>query len=155
MADRACRSSYVRVNKFRKVYRVPFRDPILAVERASFAVDRGECFALLGVNGAGKSTTFKSLTNVITPTEGTVSIHGMSTDEDFNQIRHMIGYCPQHHAIFDSVTVLEHLNFYAVLKGIPYDLREKLINGVIKKLNISQYLHRCAEKLSGGNKRKL
>ena len=39
--------------------------PISAVEKASFAVDKGECFALLGVNGAGKSTTFKSLTNVV------------------------------------------------------------------------------------------
>lgn len=66
------KDSYVRVNKFRKVYRVPFSDPILAVERASFAVERGECFALLGVNGAGKSTTFKSLTNVVTPTRGEV-----------------------------------------------------------------------------------
>lgn len=84
----------MRVNKFRKVYRVPFSDPILAVERASFAVDRGECFALLGVNGAGKSTTFKSLTNVVTPTKGEVQIHGLSTSDDFNKIRHMIGYCP-------------------------------------------------------------
>jgi ATP-binding cassette subfamily A (ABC1) protein 3 len=65
-----CLQQSVCVNKFRKVYSVPFRPPILAVERASFAVDEGEVFALLGVNGAGKSTTFKSLTNVVEPTDG-------------------------------------------------------------------------------------
>ena len=48
----------------------------MAVERASFAVDKGECFALLGENGAGKSTTFKSLTNVVEPSDGTVNILG-------------------------------------------------------------------------------
>ena len=52
----------VRVVDFRKVYSVPFREPVVGTEQVSFAVDRNECFALLGVNGAGKSTTFKSLT---------------------------------------------------------------------------------------------
>ena len=60
----------VRVDKFRKVYKIAFRKPICAVERTSFGLDYGECFALLGVNGAGKSTTFKSLTNEITATSG-------------------------------------------------------------------------------------
>ena len=52
----------VRVNKFRKIYPSIFGKPILAVEKTSFGLDYGECFALLGVNGAGKSTTFKALT---------------------------------------------------------------------------------------------
>lgn len=72
--EQFCAQSQVCVNKFRKVYSVPFGDPILAVENTSFAVDYGECFALLGVNGAGKSTTFKSLTNVVTPTGGQISV---------------------------------------------------------------------------------
>lgn len=83
------------VNKFRKVYKVPFSKPVLAVEKASFAVDEGECFALLGVNGAGKSTTFKSLTNVVTPTDGLVQVAGENVSEDFETVRHKIGYCPQ------------------------------------------------------------
>ena len=71
-----CKDSHVAVNRFRKVYTVPCGEPILAVEKASFAVDKGECFALLGVNGAGKSTTFKSLTNVVVPTDGVITIQG-------------------------------------------------------------------------------
>lgn len=90
-----CANSQVCVNSFRKVYSVPFGEPILAVEKASFAVDNGECFALLGVNGAGKSTTFKSLTNVIAPTGGKISVQGKDiTSHYFDEIRHRLGYCP-------------------------------------------------------------
>ena len=66
----------IRVHNFRKVYTTLFGNPFLAVERISFGLDYGECFALLGVNGAGKSTTFKSLTRDIEPTDGTISIAG-------------------------------------------------------------------------------
>jgi ATP-binding cassette subfamily A (ABC1) protein 3 len=66
----------VRVNKFRKVYPSLFRDPVMAVEKTSFGLDYGECFALLGINGAGKSTTFKTLTCEIEPTEGEITING-------------------------------------------------------------------------------
>mmetsp|Transcript_24031 Transcript_24031/g.36980 ORF Transcript_24031/g.36980 Transcript_24031/m.36980 type:complete len:101 (-) Transcript_24031:980-1282(-) len=100
----------------------------MAVERASFGVNKGECFALLGVNGAGKSTTFKSLTNVVQPTDGKVNIMGKSISEDFNEVRHRIGYCPQMHTLFNHVTVLEHLKFFAELKGIPDMIQPKLIN---------------------------
>jgi len=58
-------------------------DPILAVEKASFAVNDGECFALLGVNGAGKTTTFKSLTNFVEPTGGEISILGHNISRNF------------------------------------------------------------------------
>lgn len=99
-----------------------FTQPILAVEKASFAVDKGECFALLGVNGAGKSTTFKSLTNVVQPTDGKVMIEGQMVSQHFESVRHKLGYCPQQHSLFTSLTVREHLQFYAVIKGLPPSL---------------------------------
>jgi ABC-type multidrug transport system ATPase subunit len=73
---------------------VPFGPPILAVENASFAVSEGECFALLGVNGAGKSTTFKSLTNVVEPTNGQINLLGWNLYQEFDSIRYRLGYCP-------------------------------------------------------------
>ena len=84
----------VRVNKFRKGYERPFKPMYLAVEKTSFGLDYGECFALLGVNGAGKSTTFKSLTGEIKPTAGEININGLDIERDFAKIRKLIGYCP-------------------------------------------------------------
>ena len=62
---------------------------------------------------------------------------------------------PKVNAYFNSVTVLEHLKFFAKLKGIPQNMQESLIQGVIKKLKIEKHQHKTAETLSGGNKRKL
>ncbi len=66
----------------------------MAVEKASFGLDYGECFALLGVNGAGKSTTFKSLTYDIEPTAGEITINGLDIRRNFSEVRKLIGYCP-------------------------------------------------------------
>lgn len=64
----------IRVANFRKAYTSLFGKPFLAVERISFGLNYGECFCLLGVNGAGKSSTFKSLTADTLPTEGSIRI---------------------------------------------------------------------------------
>lgn len=68
------KNEVIRVCDFRKAYQTVTGKPFLAVENISFGLDYGECFALLGVNGAGKSTTFKSLTADTEPTEGEISI---------------------------------------------------------------------------------
>jgi len=111
-------SDVIRIANLRKAYTTVFGKPVLAVEQLSFGLDYGECFALLGVNGAGKSTTFKSLTRDIVPTAGDISIGGYSVTNEFSEARKLIGYCPQHEAIFPLMTVLEHLWFYARIKGI-------------------------------------
>lgn len=65
-----------------------------AVNNLSFGLQQGECFALLGVNGAGKSTTFKALTGEVTPTKGELSVAGHNVLTDFEKARRQIGYCP-------------------------------------------------------------
>ena len=70
------------------------RGALVAVEKLSFGLQSGECFALLGVNGAGKSTTFKSLTCEVEPTDGKIHIESIDVNKQFNKIRKLIGYCP-------------------------------------------------------------
>ena len=145
----------VRVNKFRKVYNTLWRKPHCAVERTSFGLEYGECFALLGVNGAGKTTTFKSLTNDTQATSGEITINGMDVQKEFSKVRKQIGYCPQHNAIFELMTVEEHLEYYARIKGIPTSLRKAMIEKEIKDMNLTENRKKPAGTLSGGNKRKL
>lgn len=128
-----------------------------AVDNVSFGLDYGECFALLGVSGAGKTTCFKCLTGVVTPDGGEVSINGfdITNPSEFSNARKMIGYCPQFDAIFEGLTVREHLEIYAALKCIKAEFRQRLIDKAIKDMDLESYTRIRANNLSGGNKRKL
>ena len=100
----------------------------MAVNGISFGVNYGECFALLGANGAGKSTTFKALTRDILPTTGQITINGLSVKKQFTDIRKIIGYCPQYDPLFPSLTVLETLKFFALIKGIEATMIKKVVD---------------------------
>jgi len=84
---------------------------VKAVKNLSFGLEYGECFALLGISGAGKTSVFKCLTGETYPTTGQLSINGhdVTTASGFEQARRQIGYCPQFDAIFEGLTVVEHL----------------------------------------------
>lgn len=84
-----------------------------------------------------------------------MTILGHDVGKEFDRARSFIGYCPQYDTIFDLLTVKQHLDFSAVIKGIPLELRDELIRRSIRNLNLSKYAYKCAGTLSGGNKRKL
>ena len=75
--------------------------------------------------------------------------------KEFTTARKLIGYCPQVDAIFPLMTVKEHLDFYAKVKGIPERKRERAIEKAINDLNLADHRHKPSGTLSGGNKRKL
>jgi len=120
---------------------------VLAVKKASFGLEYGECFALLGVSGAGKTTTFKCLTGEETPNEGQVRINGhdVTTTAGFDMARRLIGYCPQFDAIFERLTVKEHLEFYAVMKGITAQYRQRIIEKQIDEMDLREFENIKAE----------
>jgi ABC-type multidrug transport system ATPase subunit len=115
----------IKVQGLTKAY-TPFTK---AVDNLSFALNPGDCFALLGITGAGKTTTFKCLTQEEIPDEGTLMMagHNVRSQLGFSQARQMIGYCPQFDAIYEHLTVKEHLNFYATIKGVRPDYKNELV----------------------------
>lgn len=117
----------------------------------------GECFALLGISGAGKTTMFKMITGEIQPTEGQMSIVGNNvlTPTGLSEARKYIGYCPQFDCLYPQLTVREHLELYASLKGIHKEYRERIIQKLMVDMGILEYEHIYSMNLSGGNRRKL
>eukprot|EP00743_Colponemidia_sp_Colp-15_P004647 GILK01005008.1.p1 GENE.GILK01005008.1~~GILK01005008.1.p1 ORF type:complete len:2608 (-),score=498.63 GILK01005008.1:139-7962(-) len=143
----------VRVANLKKVY--PGSPPKFAVKQLSFAIPNGECFALLGINGAGKTSAFRILTGEYAPTYGEASIGGQDILTDLSGARRLIGYCPQFDALLDLLTAREHLELYANVKGIPSSKIPAFVEQKLEEMNLMEYADRKAGTYSGGNKRKL
>uniref|UniRef100_A0A4W4H8L4 P-type phospholipid transporter n=1 Tax=Electrophorus electricus TaxID=8005 RepID=A0A4W4H8L4_ELEEL len=126
-----------------------------AVNRLCLGIPRGECFGLLGVNGAGKTSTFRMLTGDTTITYGNASLSSHSVRNEMERVHQLMGYCPQFDAVSDLLTGREHLEFYARLRGVPEPFVAKVTQWGVEKLGLSQYAEREAGGYSGGNKRKL
>eukprot|EP00605_Chrysophyceae_sp_TOSAG23-4_P000272 GSChrysophyteH1.ASY1.ANO1.314.1 assembled CDS len=127
---------------------------VKAVKDLSFSLYPGQIFALLGHNGAGKSTTINMLTGSI-PCANGAWVNGFSVDTEMDRVREGMGVCPQHDVLFDSLTVLEHILLFAQLKGATYEnaLREAL--SLCKTFHLERRLSHLGAELSGGQKRKL
>ena len=127
----------------------------LAVEDLSFAVEKGECFGLLGVNGAGKTTTFSMLTGRLSIGSGDAFIHGNSVvNGGFNSFR-LLGYCPQFDALNLKLTAREQLTFYSRIRGIREEDIKKTVDWAISQMQLKPYANEVSGSYSGGNKRKL
>ncbi|CDW52395.1 ATP binding cassette sub family A [Trichuris trichiura] len=146
----------------------------MAVKNVSFQVAKGECFGLLGINGAGKSTTFQMLCGCSRISGGNVFIGGSSIQRQWSRTKAMLGYCPQFDALFDNLTVVETLTLYARLHGISPREIKAAVTHTMEMVNLVKHADKkvavlrrgflallCFAKIisicyfSGGNKRKL
>ncbi|KAH9091241.1 hypothetical protein LEN26_018836 [Aphanomyces euteiches] len=121
----------------------------------SLALPKGECFGYLGINGAGKTTTMKIMTGDGLPTSGAATLGGFDIMTQQLDVRRLIGYCPQFDALIDLLTVREHLELFAAIKGVPIDLIGATVMEKMDQMNLNDFENKLAGKLSGGNKRKL
>ena len=110
-------------------------------------VPSGECFGLLGVNGAGKTSTFKMMTGEEVITGGEVYVNGINVSKELTKTRRFVGYCPQFDSLFDQLTVKEHLELHARLRGIPRRRLESYVTSISEKLNIHKQANEKAEAL--------
>ncbi|XP_008049514.1 ATP-binding cassette sub-family A member 3 [Carlito syrichta] len=141
------------IKELSKVYEQ--RMPLLAVDKISLAVQKGECFGLLGFNGAGKTTTFKMLTGEESITSGDAFVGGHSISSDIGKVRQRIGYCPQFDALLDHMTGREMLVMYARLRGIPECHIDACVENTLRGLLLEPHANKLVRTYSGGNKRKL
>lgn len=141
----------LNIENIKKIY-----DNKCVLHIESLHLESGKIHGYLGRNGAGKSTTIKILMGIILPDFGQVYFMDKKIDSNDSEYKRYIGYCPDYPAVFEKLTVFEHLNFMAYLYGMQDE--EKIISSINKYMahyKIEEYENTVIEKLSRGNKQKV
>ena len=128
---------------------------LVAVDRLNLEVAEGEIFAMVGPDGAGKTTTMRLLTGLMNPTEGRAEVAGHDVSKEIDAVKDQIGYMAQKFGLYTDLTVAENMAFYADLFGIVGDERKQLAARLLKMTRMEPFQARPAGKLSGGMKQKL
>lgn len=126
-----------------------------AVKGLTFEVKSGEVYGLLGPNGAGKTTTLKIVTGLLDPTEGSVSVFGLSPVEDAIKVKSMLGYVPETVQLYDSLSVREFLQFVASIRRMDPQTANSRAKELIKAFGVESYFDTPAMALSAGTKQKI
>jgi ABC-2 type transport system ATP-binding protein len=126
-----------------------------AVSNISFEVKEGEIFAFLGPNGAGKTTTIKMLTTLLKPTDGKIILNDADPITERQKVRKSFGIVFQDPSLDDDLTVLENMQFHAILYSVPYPQRNKRIKDLLEFVDLYDRRGDLVKTFSGGMKRRL
>ena len=128
---------------------------ITAVDGLDLTVLKGELFALLGVNGAGKSTAIRMLSCLSLPTAGEAFVEGYSVRRESDKVKRLLGVAPQETALAPNLTVQENLELLCGIYGLSKAQSRERIAELSKTFSLEEILHRRAGKLSGGWQRRV
>jgi len=130
-------------------------DNITAVDGLSLEVEEGEIFGLVGPDGAGKTTTMRLLAGILEPTSGDGWVCGKHIVRECERLKENIAYVPQRFGLYEDLTVVENINFYADIYGVPRSGRRDKIEQLLLFSGLADFRKRLARNLSGGMKQKL
>jgi ABC-2 type transport system ATP-binding protein len=130
-------------------------EDVTAVDSLNLEIKRGELFSLLGPNGAGKTTTINILSGILKPTKGTAIIAGFDVTKNLEEIKKVIGVCPQEAAVFKFLNARENIELFGNLHGIPKKALEERTDTFLELLGLVEASKRMAKGYSGGMLRKL
>jgi ABC-2 type transport system ATP-binding protein len=120
-----------------------------------FQVPKGEIFGFIGPNGAGKTTTLRMMATLLEPDDGRVLIDGVDVVERPREVRQMLGFMPDDFGVYDRVTVLEYLEFFAAAHGIAMDARSKTVDAVMELTELGPLRDRLVAGMSKGMRQRL
>lgn len=126
-----------------------------AVDKLNIEVRKGELFGIVGPDGAGKTTIMRLLTAIMEPTSGEAWITGYSILHEGERIKEKIGYMSQRFGLYEDLTVMENIHFYADLYNVTKKERPQRIERLLGFSNLAPFKDRLAGNLSGGMKQKL
>jgi ABC-2 type transport system ATP-binding protein len=127
----------------------------IAVNQLNLEIKKGELFGIVGPDGAGKTTTMRLLTAIMKPSSGEAWVSGHSILHEEEQIKEKIGYMSQRFGLYEDLTVMENIDFYADLYGVPQKERPLRVERLLGFSNLTPFKDRLAGNLSGGMKQKL
>ncbi|NMC28118.1 MAG: ABC transporter ATP-binding protein [Syntrophomonadaceae bacterium] len=127
----------------------------VAVDRLSLQIHPGEVFGFLGPNGAGKSTAIRMLCGILEPTAGTATVLGYDLLQEVEKIKARIGYMSQKFSLYEDLSVLANLSFYAGIYSVPWQQRQSRITEMLKLAGIEARRDSLVSELSVGFKQRL
>ncbi len=139
------------INNYSKAYNKDH----FAVSGLSLNVDSGDLFAFIGHNGAGKSTTIKSIVGILPFDDGDILIDGISIKKDPISCKKMIAYIPDNPDIYDSLTGIQYLNFIADIFKVDKTTRKSIIDKYASEFELTNDLNNLISSYSHGMKQKL
>ena len=148
-------SPALRLDGVSKSFRRETGESVLALDNISFSVNQGGLCALVGPDGAGKTTLIRLLTGLMKADRGTVTVLGIDAAKDPQAIQSRISYMPQQFGLYDDLTVVENLDLYADMHGVTADIRRAQYARLMEMTGLGTFQKRLAGKLSGGMKQKL
>jgi ABC-2 type transport system ATP-binding protein len=126
-----------------------------AVKGVNLEIRYGEIYGLLGANGAGKTTTIKILCGLLEPSSGKISLAGQTRNLRSNALRRRIGYMSQKFTLYDDLTVVQNLEFYCGVYGVPRQLRRTKIDWVLTTCGLVGQENMLTGQLPGGWKQRV
>jgi ABC-2 type transport system ATP-binding protein len=126
-----------------------------AVREVTFSIPRGEIFGLLGPNGAGKTTMIRMLCGILLPTGGQASVLGFDVRQQAEQIKRRIGYMSQRFALYNDLTPVENISFYADIYSVPSAQRGRRVEDLLQMAGLSAHRDQLTRGLSGGWRQRL
>jgi ABC-2 type transport system ATP-binding protein len=126
-----------------------------AVDRISFAVERGEIFGFLGANGAGKSTAIRMMCGLLTPTSGSATVDGVDVGRDPEEVKRRIGYMSQKFSLYEALTVEQNVRFFGALYGLDDERIEARTKFVLDMAGLSGREKTRTRDLAGGWRQRL
>ncbi|MGD0633328.1 MAG: ribosome-associated ATPase/putative transporter RbbA [Beijerinckiaceae bacterium] len=127
----------------------------VAVDDASFTIERGEIFGFVGSNGCGKSTTMKMLTGLLPASSGQAFLFGQPVDAGTMEMRNRVGYMSQSFSLYTELTVRQNLELHAHLFHLARDFSKKRIAGLVEQFGLGAYLNQRALDLPLGIRQRL
>jgi ABC-2 type transport system ATP-binding protein len=145
----------VVARQLRKNFPGPDGKTLHAVDDVSFAIRRGELTALVGPDGAGKTTFLRMVAGLLEPDAGDLTVLDVDVARQPQVVQDRISYMPQRFGLYEDLSVQENLDLYADLHGVPQEVRRERFARMLEMTDLAPFTARPAGKLSGGMKQKL